>query len=60
MSIRLQANEDLDSDIIAALRRREPAIDILDIKKAGMRGAQDPASLDWNSRRGFVEIQWAR
>ena len=47
MSVRFLADEDLDSDIIDGLRSREPAIDVLDAKKAALRGIKDPVLLDF-------------
>jgi hypothetical protein len=44
--VRFLADEDLDSSIIAGLRFREPAIDIVDVKKAGLRRTADPVLLD--------------
>lgn len=46
MSIRFLADEDLDFDIIAGLRSREPALDILDAKTAGLRRTKDAVLLD--------------
>jgi hypothetical protein len=46
VNVRFLADEDLDADIVAALRSREPAIDILDVKSAGLRGTKDPALLE--------------
>jgi hypothetical protein len=40
------ADEDLDYDIIEGLRSREPAVDILDSKRFGYRGAEDPVLLE--------------
>jgi Domain of unknown function (DUF5615) len=45
VSIRFLADEDLDSNIIEGLRSREPAIDILDAKQAGLRGTKDAVLL---------------
>jgi hypothetical protein len=42
VTVRFLADEDLNSDIIGGLLSREPAIDILDIKNAGLRGSKDP------------------
>ena len=33
-------------DIVAGLRSREPAIDILDVKSADLRGTKDPRLLE--------------
>jgi len=46
VNVRFLADEDLDSDIIYGLRAREPAIDILDAKKAGLRATKDPVLLE--------------
>ena len=45
MTVRYLADEDIDVDIVQGLRSREPAIDILDVKSAGLRGTKDPALL---------------
>jgi len=42
VTVRFLADEDLDSDIINGLLSRDPAIDVLDIRNAGLRGAKDP------------------
>ena len=42
MTVRFLADEDLDADIVDGLRSREPAVDILDVKTAGLRGTKDP------------------
>jgi hypothetical protein len=41
VTVSFLADEDLDNDIIRGLRSREPAIDILDVKTAGLRGTGD-------------------
>ncbi len=46
MTVRFLADEDIDVDIVQGLRSREPAIDILDVKSAGLRGTEDPALLE--------------
>ena len=46
MTVRFLADEDLDADIVAGLRSREPAIDIVDVKTAGLRGTKDPVLLE--------------
>jgi hypothetical protein len=46
VTVRFLADEDLDADIVAGLRSREPAIDIVDVKTAGLRGTKDPALLE--------------
>jgi len=46
VTVRFLADEDIDADIIQGLRSREPTIDILDVKTAGLRGTRDPALLE--------------
>ena len=46
MTIRFLADEDLSAAIVQGLRSRESAIDILDVKTAGLRGKKDPALLE--------------
>jgi hypothetical protein len=56
VSIRFLADEDLDADIIAGLRSREPAIDILDIKSTGLRGTKDPDLLEIAAQQDRILI----
>ena len=60
MTVRLLADENLDTDIIQALRAREPAIDILDVKTAGLRGTGDPALLELAAQEDRVVITYDR
>ena len=46
MTVRFLADEDIDVDIIQGLRYRELAIDMLDVKSAGLRGTKDPTLLE--------------
>jgi hypothetical protein len=41
VSVRFLADEDLKAAIIPGMRLREPSIDIVDVKTAGLRGARD-------------------
>lgn len=60
MSVRFLADEDLNSDIINGRRSREPAIDILDAKTAGLRGIEDPVLLDLAEQQGRIVISHDR
>jgi len=51
---------DLRGSIIKALRAREPAIDILDVKTTGLRGTPDPALLEIAARQDRVLITYDR
>ena len=60
MSIRFLADEDLDAGIIHGLCSREPAIDILDVKTAGLRGTRDPVLLEIASEQSRIVISYDR
>jgi hypothetical protein len=45
VTVRFLADENY-APIMDGLRSREPTIDILDVKTAGLRGTKDPALLD--------------
>jgi hypothetical protein len=46
VTVRFLADEDLHAGIIDGLRSREPAIDLIDAKTAGLRGRKDPVLLE--------------
>jgi len=54
VTIRFLADEDLDADITEGLRSREPAIDILDAKRAGLRGSKDSVLLELAAQQGLA------
>jgi hypothetical protein len=56
VTVRFLADEDLDSDIIKGLRFREPAIDVLDIKSADLRGSKDPFVLELAAEQDRILI----
>lgn len=60
MTVRFLADEDLDPDIIQGLHSREPAIDILDVKRAGLRGTEDPALLELAAQKDRILITYDR
>ena len=60
MTVRYLADEDLKAAIIQELRSREPAIDILDVKTAGLRGTKDPALLEIAARQDRILITYDR
>jgi len=45
--IPLAADENLNNDIVRALLRRSPELDIVRIQDVGLSGADDPAVLEW-------------
>jgi predicted nuclease of predicted toxin-antitoxin system len=62
VTVRFLADENLDtiSSTIQGLRAREPSIDILDVKAAGLRGAGDPALLELAAQQDRVLITYDR
>ena len=45
--MRLAADENLNNDIVRALQRRRPTIDLVRIQDVGLSGAPDDAVLAW-------------
>ena len=60
MTVRFVADEDIDVGIVQGLRSREPAIDILDVKTAGLRGMTDPALLELAAQQDRIMISHDR
>jgi predicted nuclease of predicted toxin-antitoxin system len=60
VTVRFLADEDLDADIVAGLRLREPAIDIMDVKNAGLRAAEDAALLDLAAQQHRILVSHDR
>ena len=60
--LRLAADENFNNDIVRALRRHKPDIDIVSVQDAGLRGADDPTVLAWAASEGLygAEISSAR
>ncbi len=56
MKIRFQADADLHMPIITGLRRREPAIDFMTAKDAGLTGLDDGAVLALSAGSGRVLV----
>jgi len=49
--VRFLADENFDNRILAGLRRRLPALDVLRVQDAGLIGAEDPEILAWAARK---------
>jgi hypothetical protein len=60
VTVRFLADENIDFDIVHAVRSREPAIDILDVKNAGLEGTKDPALLEIAAEQGRILISYDR
>lgn len=52
--IRLASDEDFHEDIVRGLSRRAPVLEIVTVRSAGLRGADDPAILAWAASQGRV------
>jgi predicted nuclease of predicted toxin-antitoxin system len=52
--IRFAADEDFNADVVRALRRRLPTIDLVRVQDAGLGGADDPTVLAWATEEGRV------
>jgi hypothetical protein len=60
VTVRFLADEDIDFDIVEGLRSRDPSIDILDVKTAGLRGSDDPALLALAAQQNRILISHDR
>jgi hypothetical protein len=60
VSVRFLADENIDVDIVQGLHSRESAIDVLDVKSAGMRGTKDLALLEIAAEQGRILITYDR
>ena len=48
--LRFLADENLNNNIVRALRRREPALDIVRVQEVGLVGKDDPTVLAWAAK----------
>ena len=56
MSIRFQADADLNHEIVASVRRREPGIDFASAADANLEGVADPELLELAARENRILI----
>ena len=54
MSLRFLADENLDGDLLRALLRRRPDLDIVRVQDVGLAGADDAAVPAWAAANGRV------
>jgi predicted nuclease of predicted toxin-antitoxin system len=52
--IQFIADENFDNDILRALQRRIPDVDVVRVQDSGLRGADDPSILSWAAARDRV------
>jgi hypothetical protein len=60
VTVRFLADENLDSDIVDGLRSREPSVDVMDVKTAGLRQTKDPALLELAAVQNRILITYDR
>ena len=60
MSIRFQADADLNLDIVTAVRRREPAIDFATAADAKFEGVSDPEVLERAAKENRILVSHDR
>jgi Domain of unknown function (DUF5615) len=54
--VQLLADENLHANIVRALRRRMPSLDIVRVQEVGLTSADDPSVLAWAAARGRVVV----
>jgi hypothetical protein len=52
----LLADENFNNDIARGLLRKKPDLDIVRVQEVGLRGADDPAILEWAANEGRVVL----
>lgn len=52
--IRLAADENFNNAIVWGLLRRNPAVDVVRVQDVGLRGAKDPAVLEWAAQEDRI------
>ncbi len=50
--LRFAADENLNDQIVHGLRRRNPGLDIVRVRDAGLSGAEDVEIIEWATREG--------
>jgi hypothetical protein len=60
VTVRFLADEDIRPAVIQGLHSREPAIDILDVKSAGLRGTKGAALLELAAEQDRILITYDR
>src|SRR5437667_8440090 len=54
--LRLLTDENVHGDIVAGLRRRQPALDLVRVQEVGLRHTPDPVILEWAAQQGRVVV----
>src|SRR5581483_4404865 len=54
--LRLLIDEDVHGDIVAGLRRRQPALDVVRVQDVGLGHTPDAVILEWTAQQGRVVV----
>src|SRR6266852_5260630 len=54
--LRLLTDEDVHGDIVAGLRRRQPALDLVRVQDVGLAHTPDAIILEWAAQQGRVVV----
>lgn len=54
--MRFLADENVDADIVRALRRRRPSLDIVRAQEVGLSAVDDPSILAWAAEHGRIVL----
>jgi hypothetical protein len=54
--LRLLTDEDVHGDIVAGLRRRQPALDLVRVQDVGLGHTPDAIILEWVAQQGRVVV----
>jgi hypothetical protein len=54
--LRLLADENLNNNLVRALRMRAPELDLVRVQDVGLAGANDPAVLQWAADEGRIVL----
>ena len=52
----LAADENFNNDIVRGLLRKNPRLDIVRVQDVGLRGADDPAILEWAANESRIVL----
>lgn len=52
--IQLAADENFNHNLLRAVLRRRPDVDVIRVQEAGLSGADDPTVLEWTAKTGRI------
>jgi predicted nuclease of predicted toxin-antitoxin system len=56
--LKLLADENIESQLVRGLLRRQPYLEVISTRDAGLLGWSDPDLLQWASDQGYVVIKY--